>query len=85
MREWLTATEAGHVAGVKESTIPRWHRLGLLSHTRYPQPTRPLYLRADVVRAAAAPRASNGGIDPRAALEYVSDVVPPSVAHPRDG
>jgi excisionase family DNA binding protein len=70
-REWLTATEAAELAGVGKSTIPRWLRLGLLPHTQYADRPRPLYLRADVLRVMAAPRASNGGIDPEAALERI--------------
>lgn len=49
-REWLTLGEAAELAGVNRSTISRWRRAGLLPHTWWIVPTRPLYLRADVLR-----------------------------------
>jgi hypothetical protein len=66
-REWLTASEAAAVVGVGASTIPRWRKLGFLPNTMYVGRPRPLYLRADLLRIIAAPRAANGGIDPQAA------------------
>lgn len=61
-REWLTAPEAAELAGVDRSTIARWRRAGVLPNTWWITTTRPLYLRADILRLARAPRWRNGGV-----------------------
>jgi len=61
-REWLTAPEAAQLADVDRSTIPRWDRAGALPNTWRVIDRRPLYLRADVLRLAQAPRWRNGGV-----------------------
>jgi len=71
-REWLTASEAARMAGVDRSTIARWSRAGVLPNTWWIVPSRPLYLRADVIRLLKEPRWRNNGVNLAVARDAVT-------------
>jgi hypothetical protein len=51
-RDWLTTREAASSAAVNPSTIARSRQVGVLPNTASANSTQPLYLRADIQRAA---------------------------------
>lgn len=52
----LSSREAALLAGVQPATIRDWRRRGLIEPTRGSTPHRPLYLAADILTAAGAPK-----------------------------
>lgn len=66
-RDWLTATEAATVLGVKPATLYAYVSRGLVGRERAPGVRTSRYARADVERLAERPRAggphAEGGVD----------------------